>query len=222
MLNGKKGKKIIALIVIFVLAFSVFTACSSNGSGTKSSKTETSSSQKSGKDSASKKTDNKKSAKAKKESSQNKATKKSSSASSKTTKKSTNSSSKYCTVSVSCTNAVKNIKKMKNGSAKIIPKSGIILKKTKVTLKSSDTVLAATRRVLKSKNIALSCKNETSVGSAYIEGIGGLFEFDGGDESGWMFSINGKFPSKGCNKIIVENKANIVWAYTLNLGKDVK
>ena len=30
--------------------------------------------------------------------------------------------------------------------------------------------------------------------SYYVEGIGNLYEFDCGSESGWMYKVNGWFP----------------------------
>ncbi len=35
--------------------------------------------------------------------------------------------------------------------------------------------------------------------SYYVEGIGNLYEFDCGSESGWMCKVNGWFPNYGCS-----------------------
>ena len=34
----------------------------------------------------------------------------------------------------------------------------------------------------------------------YIEGINNLYEFDCGEQSGWMYSVNGWFPNYGCSR----------------------
>ena len=35
--------------------------------------------------------------------------------------------------------------------------------------------------------------------SYYIEGINYLYEFDGSNQSGWMYKVNGWFPNYGCS-----------------------
>jgi len=58
--------------------------------------------------------------------------------------------------------------------------------------------------------------------SYYIEGIGNLYEFDCGPESGWMYKVNGWFPNFGCSSYPLSDGDNIVWCYTCNgLGADV-
>ena len=57
--------------------------------------------------------------------------------------------------------------------------------------------------------------------SVYIEGIANLYEFDCGGNSGWMYCVNGFFPSYGCSKYEVKDGDVIEWKYTCNLGYDV-
>ncbi len=39
--------------------------------------------------------------------------------------------------------------------------------------------------------------------SYYIEGIGHLYEFDAGPESGWMYKVNSSFPNYGCSSYVL-------------------
>ena len=57
--------------------------------------------------------------------------------------------------------------------------------------------------------------------SYYVEGINHLYEFDGGELSGWMYKVNGQFPNYGCSSYTVKAGDVIVWLYTCDLGKDV-
>ena len=58
--------------------------------------------------------------------------------------------------------------------------------------------------------------------SYYIEGIGHLYEFDAGPESGWMYKVNGTFPNYGCSSYVLTGGEEIVWCYTCaGLGDDV-
>ena len=55
----------------------------------------------------------------------------------------------------------------------------------------------------------------------YIEGINNLYEFDGGRNSGWMYSVNGWYPNYGCGTYKVKENDVIKWNYTCDLGNDL-
>lgn len=57
--------------------------------------------------------------------------------------------------------------------------------------------------------------------SAYIEGIHNLYEFDCGELSGWMYSVDGWFPNYGCSRYQLKDGEVIKWVYTCDLGYDV-
>jgi len=57
--------------------------------------------------------------------------------------------------------------------------------------------------------------------SAYIEGIGNLYEFDGGPTSGWMYSVNGAYPNCGSSAYVLQNGDTVCWRYTCALGADI-
>ena len=56
---------------------------------------------------------------------------------------------------------------------------------------------------------------------AYVVGIDGLEEFDYGNQSGWMYSVNGVFPDYSAGNYILKEGDNVVWSYTTNLGNDI-
>lgn len=92
---------------------------------------------------------------------------------------------------------------------------GVILPETEVTLSKGDTVLSITRRVLNSKGI------DFKVRGGYVSSIDNQSEFDKGPNSGWMFSVNGKFPGVGPGSVQVRSGDYIEWLYTTDLGKDI-
>ncbi len=57
--------------------------------------------------------------------------------------------------------------------------------------------------------------------STYIEGIHNLYEFDGGELSGWMYRVNGTFPNRGASAYRLTDGDQVEWVYTLDLGRDV-
>ena len=70
--------------------------------------------------------------------------------------------------------------------------------------------------------LQLEASYTAAYGSYYVEGIGHLYEFDCGRESGWVYRVNGKQPNYGCSSCVVQKGDNIVWSYTCSgMGKDV-
>lgn len=59
--------------------------------------------------------------------------------------------------------------------------------------------------------------------SAYVAGIGGLYEFDHGSQSGWLYRVNGDFSSASvsCGSYSVCDGDRIEWLYTIDRGADV-
>ena len=94
-----------------------------------------------------------------------------------------------------------------------------ILEPTIVNFEYNDTVFDITKRITGEKKIHLSSKGSGS--RAYIEGIDNLYEFDRGPTSGWLYSVNGDYYSKGCGTYQVSEGDEIKWVYTLDLGKDL-
>ena len=52
--------------------------------------------------------------------------------------------------------------------------------------------------------------------SYYVEGINNLYEFDCGEQSGWMYAVNGWYPNYGCSAYTLSDGDVIGWAYTCN------
>ena len=60
----------------------------------------------------------------------------------------------------------------------------------------------------------------TGMGDAmYVRGIGHLYEMEHGDLSGWNYKVNGVIPSMGCAAYTLSDGDEIVWEYTLTVGK---
>lgn len=57
--------------------------------------------------------------------------------------------------------------------------------------------------------------------SAYIEGIGNLYEFDCGENSGWMYKVNDWFPNYGMSRYVLKNGDTVSLIYTCDGGFDI-
>ena len=126
-----------------------------------------------------------------------------------------------CTISINCKNLYNKKSELSPEIAAILPENGIILGKTGVKIEDGDTVFEILKRVTKTNNIHLEFSVTPVYNSAYIEGLANIYEFDGGELSGWMYSVNGKYKRFGCSEASVKNGDVIEWVYTCDLGKDV-
>ncbi|MEK4486139.1 S-layer homology domain-containing protein [Psychrobacillus sp. FSL H8-0484] len=100
-----------------------------------------------------------------------------------------------------------------------ISSSEVPLRATTVELYPGETVFDVLKRVTAENGISLSYR-ETQYGT-YIDGIAGLYEFDRGPLSGWMYRVNGNFPSYSAALYTLSPGDFVEWLYTLDLGKDI-
>lgn len=125
-----------------------------------------------------------------------------------------------CTLYISCINAVKN-DSLDNRKREYLPADGIILASTQISFHSGDSVFDVLSRACRDNGIVLSAPKTPMYGTAYIEGISDLHERDCGPVSGWMYSVNGTFPSVGCSLYKPVDGDRIEIVYSCDLGRDV-
>ena len=129
---------------------------------------------------------------------------------------------KYCTLEIRCDTILDNMDKLSKGKEGYVPDAGVILEQISVAYVDGETVFDVLERVCTSADIPLEYAYTPIYESYYVEGIGHLYEFDCGHESGWMFQVNGWFPNYGSSSYKVEEGDAIVWCYTCTgLGTDV-
>lgn len=132
----------------------------------------------------------------------------------------------YVTISISVATLLTHWDMLKPAlqSEKYVPKNGVILKSTKYEILNEDeTVWSIIKRATKEHGIHMEYEGagDNQYGSVYIEGINHLYEFDAGELSGWMYSINGQTPNYGVSAVTVKNGDNIQFQYTVDLGRDI-
>ena len=101
----------------------------------------------------------------------------------------------------------------------VISSSEVPLSTTDIEISEGDSVFDALKRATSLHGIPLSYRS-TSYG-IYIDGIQGLYEFDRGPLSGWMYRVNGVFPSFSAALYTLQPGDRVEWLYTTDLGKDV-
>ena len=105
--------------------------------------------------------------------------------------------------------------------AELVPADGWILQPMTVTFYEGESVFNVLQRTCKQQKIHMEFSNTPIYNSAYIEGIGNLYEFDCGEVSGWMYKVNDWFPNYGCSRYQLQNGDVVEWEYTCELGKDI-
>ena len=126
-----------------------------------------------------------------------------------------------CTISISCATILDNMELCAENKRPLVPSDGVILPATTVTFSPGESVYDVLQQVCRDYGIHMESEFTPMYNSAYIQGINNLYEFDVGNESGWMYKVNGWFPNYGCSRYQVEDGDVICWVYTCDLGADV-
>ena len=127
----------------------------------------------------------------------------------------------HCTISISCAMILNNMDKCDKDKRELVPEDGWLLEPTEVVFYGGESVFNVLQRTCRQKKIHMEFSNTPIYNSAYIEGIGNLYERDVGELSGWMYSVNGWFPNYGCARYALKDGDVIEWVYTCDLGADV-
>ena len=126
-----------------------------------------------------------------------------------------------CEISIECKTILDNMDKFDKDKLEVLPDDGIILKKCTVGFNEDETVYDVLCRVTKENKIHLETTNTPVYNCAYIEGINNIYEFDCGEASGWMYSVNGVYPNYGCSAYKLKDGDCIELRYTCDYGNDV-
>ena len=119
-----------------------------------------------------------------------------------------------CTIEVRCDTILDNMGDLAPGKSSCVPGNGVILAASTVRFAQGDTVLDVLKAASSATGLQLEYSYTPGYGSYYVEGINNLYEFDCGNESGWMYKVNGWFPNYGCSEYQVRDGDVIVWCYT--------
>lgn len=126
-----------------------------------------------------------------------------------------------CTFVIECKTILDNKDKLKKGLEKYVPDDAVIFSK-KVGFDSGESVYDILRRICDENSIQMEASYTPAFSSYYVEGINNLYEFDCGQGSGWMYSVNGIFPNYGCSSYKPASNDKIAFRYTCELGYDLQ
>jgi len=119
--------------------------------------------------------------------------------------------------------ALVNLHKIKPHLHSYIPKDGVILPVQNYVLRPKDTVFSIVNRAVRHHRIQMEYQgaDANAYKSVYIQGINYLYEFSCGPLSGWMYEVNGEYPSVGVSQYTLKDRDKIVLRYTCDLGRDL-
>lgn len=110
-----------------------------------------------------------------------------------------------CEFLISCKTVLSNKSALQSNYQ--VPSGGKIYEK-KMEFEEGDTVMD----VLKRTGV------DIDISKGYVAGIDGLYEFDCGKNSGWMYRVNGKFPNYMAGKCKLHAGDKVEWLYTCVRG----
>ena len=126
-----------------------------------------------------------------------------------------------CSISIVCSTVLDHLDWLTPGKEDILPADGVMLAATEVEPQEGETVFSLLQRVTRENGIPMEANFTPGTSSAYVEGIGNLYEFDCGQRSGWLYFVNGISPGYSCSEYTLKPGDRVKWIYTCDLGQDV-
>ena len=103
---------------------------------------------------------------------------------------------------------------IKCDTALIDGENAVILDKTAIQIEEGETVYDILMQVTRANSVTVDTVGGDAASSCYVRGIGGIYEFDHGDLSGWTFTVNGEKISTSCDKTKLSDGDTVVWYYS--------
>ena len=119
-----------------------------------------------------------------------------------------------CTLLIECSSVFEHWDELAAEKQELIPEDGVMLS-TQVTFEEGDTVFDVFSQAVQQNK--LHADSVVSSDSAYVRGIGNLYETDCGEFSGWMVYINGEMLMTDLASQTVAEGDEIAFRYVCDL-----
>ncbi len=100
-----------------------------------------------------------------------------------------------------------------------LPEDGVLLAEQGFDIAEDDTVYDLLVRAARRYRIQTDVSGTGEL--VYVAGIANLYEFDYGDLSGWVYTVNGNMPSVGCGAYKLADGDRVEWIYTTDMGREL-
>jgi hypothetical protein len=126
-----------------------------------------------------------------------------------------------CTLTVRCDTLAARMESLAPEIREIVPENGIVLQTVSLTPNEGETAFSLLKRAAQDQKLHLEFQMTPGTDGVYVEGIGNLYEFDGGALSGWLYRVNGVFYPESASDHCLSPGDRVEWIYTCDLGRDV-
>jgi hypothetical protein len=127
-----------------------------------------------------------------------------------------------CALFVRCEVLAADPSRLAEEKRRLVPEDGILLAVTDAVFYAGESVFELLKRETRQAEIPMEFTLNPGFGSAYVEGIGNLYEKDAGPLSGWTYRVNGETPGVGCSQYPLQAGDRVEWLYTCELGRDLE
>lgn len=125
-----------------------------------------------------------------------------------------------CSLKIECSSVLDNTDKLNKDKLGVIPENGIVINIESVGFNDGETVYDVLQRVCRENKIHLDASITPAFNTAYVKGINNLYEFDCGEFSGWIYSVNGDYPNFGCSDYKLSQGDEILFSYTCEFSNE--
>ncbi len=98
----------------------------------------------------------------------------------------------------------------RKGYDKTLPENGVLIDGEKYVLTKDETVFEVISKAAAYQRLPLDHSGGRNI---YITGIDGIYEFDFGAQSGWLYTVNGIAPDINCGEYRPKSGDEIVFKY---------
>lgn len=102
----------------------------------------------------------------------------------------------------------------------VIPGDGVVIARTELSLPENSTAFDALIAAAKQTQVRVDYTG--SAYGVYITGIGYIYEFGFGSQSGWMYRVNGEIPQVSAGEYVLSQGDLVEFVYTCNVGGDIR
>ncbi len=124
-----------------------------------------------------------------------------------------------CTLTVECKTVLDNADKLSKDKVDIIPEDAVFVNELEVQFKAGDSAFDVLQSYAKENKLHID--SEKSIYGEYIKAIGNLYLGDCGEQSAWMFKVNGKGSEVSSSQYKLNNGDKIEFLYSCDYGIDV-
>lgn len=121
----------------------------------------------------------------------------------------------YCTVAVRCDEALTVLDQLPEEKQQLLPADGSMYYAAEFAFTAGETALDVLVRALQAENMQLDFSAQPT---AYVKGIGNLYELELGPMSGWKYEVNGAAQEQGCAEYVVQEGDLLAWDYCLDFS----